>query len=101
MESLAREARAMPNHPESERSVLGAMLRSNEAALLVLESLTEDDFYDPANREVYSAMRALSETGRALDLVTLDAELSSCCSNFCNLCGGLWHLLGHLPYAVG
>ena len=77
MESLAREARAMPNHPESERSVLGAMLRSNEAALLVLESLTEDDFYDPANREVYSAMRALSETGRALDLVTLDAELSS------------------------
>ena len=37
----------MPNHPESERSVLGAMLRSNEAALLVLESLTEDDFYDP------------------------------------------------------
>ena len=42
MESHEREARAMPNHPESERSVLGAMLRSNEAALLVLESLTED-----------------------------------------------------------
>ena len=77
MESFVQEARALPNHPESERSVLGAMLRSNEAALLVFESLAEDDFYDPANREVYSAMRALSETGRALDLVTLDAELSS------------------------
>ncbi len=76
MEAYAREARALPNHPESERSVLGAMLRSNEAALLAIESLSEDDFYDPANREVYSAMRALSETGRAIDLVTLDAELS-------------------------
>ena len=29
------EARAMPCHPESERSVLGAMLRSREAALLM------------------------------------------------------------------
>ena len=76
MEAYAREARALPNHPESERSVLGAMLRSNEAALLAFESLAEEDFYDPANREVYSAMRALSETGRAIDLVTLDAELS-------------------------
>ena len=36
----AQEARALPNHPESERSVLGAMLRSNEAALLAIESLS-------------------------------------------------------------
>ena len=75
MEQFAQEARVLPNHPESERSVLGAMLRSNEAALLAFESLAEEDFYDPANREVYSAMRALSEAGRAIDLVTLDAEL--------------------------
>ena len=61
MEQFAQEARVLPNHPESERSVLGAMLRSNEAALLAFESLAEEDFYDPANREVYSAMRALSE----------------------------------------
>ena len=76
MESFAQEARALPSHPESERSVLGAMLRANEAALLALESLADDDFYDPANREVFSAMRALSESGRAIDLVTLDAELT-------------------------
>ena len=56
--------------------MLGAMLRANEAALLALESLADDDFYDPANREVFSAMRALSESGRAIDLVTLDAELT-------------------------
>ena len=29
----------LPCHPESERSVLGAMLRSREAALLAIETL--------------------------------------------------------------
>ncbi len=75
MEQFVDAARTPPNHLESERGVLGSMLRSGEAALLAFESLTDDDFYDPANREVFSAMRALSESGRGIDLVTLDAEL--------------------------
>ncbi|MDD6884454.1 MAG: replicative DNA helicase [Eubacteriales bacterium] len=69
-------ARIPPNHPESERSVLGAMLRSKEAALLAIESLAEEDFYDPANREVYSAMCYLAAESKPIDLVTLDEELS-------------------------
>ena len=49
--SLPQEGvRVPPNHPESEKSVLGAMLRSREAALLAIETLSPDDFYDPANR---------------------------------------------------
>lgn len=75
--ALAGEtARAMPCHPESERSVLGAMLRSREAALLAVENLKPDDFYDPANREIYSAMQAMSAVSRPIDLVTLDEELT-------------------------
>ena len=35
----ADAARVPPNHPESERGVLGAMLRSREAALLAIETL--------------------------------------------------------------
>lgn len=76
MEAFVNPALTQPNHPESERSVLGSMLRSNEAALLAFESLSDEDFFDPANREVFSAMRALSQAGRAIDLVTLDAELT-------------------------
>ena len=68
--------RVPPNHPESERSVLGAMLRSREAALLAIETLQPEDFYDPANREVYSAMLAMATSSRAIDLVTLDEELT-------------------------
>ena len=68
--------RVPPNHPESERSVLGAMLRSREAALLAIETLQPEDFYDPANREIYSAMLAMATSSRAIDLVTLDEELT-------------------------
>ena len=68
--------RVPPSHPESERSVLGAMLRSREAALLAIETLQPEDFYDPANREVYSAMQTMAMSSRAIDLVTLDEELT-------------------------
>ena len=75
--ALAGEtARAMPCHPESERSVLGAMLRSREAAMLAVENLKPEDFYDPANREIYSAMQSMSAASRPIDLVTLDEELT-------------------------
>ena len=68
--------RIPPNHTESEKSVLGAMIRSREAALLAIETLSPDDFYDPANREVYSAMLSMATASREIDLVTLDEELT-------------------------
>ena len=69
-------ARVPPNHPEAEKGVLGSMLRSRDAALIALESLQAEDFYNPANREIFSAMQAISAGGRPIDLVTLDDELS-------------------------
>ena len=63
-------------HVESERGVLGAMLRSRDAAMLAFESLKASDFYDPTNREIFDAMQALAATAKPLDLVTLDEELS-------------------------
>ena len=68
--------RVPPSHPESERSVLGAMLRSRQAAQLAVERLTPEDFYDPANREIFSAMGAIAGQSRPIDLVTLDEELT-------------------------
>ena len=69
-------ARAMPSHLKSERGVLGAMLRSRQSALLAIESLHPEDFYDPANREIFSAMQSLAATSRPIDLITLDEELT-------------------------
>lgn len=72
----AAQGQSVPCHPESERSVLGCMLRSREAALLAIETLQPEDFYDPANREIYAAMQAIATAARPIDLVTLDEELT-------------------------
>ena len=70
------KARTPPNHPESERSVLGAMIRSRQATQLAVERLNPADFFDPANREIFAAMKDMANESRPVDLVTLDAELT-------------------------
>ena len=68
--------RTPPNHPGAERSVLGAMLRSPQAAQIAAERLSPEDFYDPVNREIFTAMKAMIADARPVDNVTLDEELS-------------------------
>ena len=69
--------RAVPPHSlEAERSVLGAMMQDPAAVMLAMELLTAEDFYAPAHRELFSAMRTLHTSGNPIDLVTADSELS-------------------------
>lgn len=68
--------RIPPHHLDAERSVLGSMLLAREAVLLAQEMLGEDDFYDPAHKEIFSAMCHLANQSRQIDLVTVDEELS-------------------------
>lgn len=63
-------------HYEAEQSVLGAMLRSSAATGAAVERLRPDDFADPANREIFSAMLTLALGNRQVDLVTVDEELT-------------------------
>ncbi|MBR1711180.1 MAG: replicative DNA helicase [Clostridia bacterium] len=65
-----------PSSIDAERSALGAMMRNHETLILGFELLKQDDFYQPAHREIYDAMRALSISGQPCDLVTLSAELA-------------------------
>ncbi|MBQ9010321.1 MAG: replicative DNA helicase, partial [Clostridia bacterium] len=67
--------RVPPSNADAERSVLGSMLRSHEMLTLGFELLKQDDFYQPAHREIFEAMRTLSVTGHPVDLVTLSEEL--------------------------
>ena len=68
--------RVPPNNTEAEKSVLGCMMQDREALSLALELLTADDFYQPANREIFDAMHALNTQGMPVDLVTVDEELT-------------------------
>ncbi|GHU69271.1 replicative DNA helicase [Clostridia bacterium] len=69
-------ARIPPNNQDAERSVLGAMMLDREALTLGQEILRPEAFYQPAHKEIFDAMAALTTAGQPVDLVTLDAELS-------------------------
>lgn len=68
--------RVPPNNLEAERCVLGAIMQDREALSVSMEMVRADDFYHPANREIFDAMHALNAQGMPVDLVTVDEELS-------------------------
>ena len=68
--------RVPPNNADAERSVLGCMMQDREALSMAFELLTADDFYQPANREIFDAMLQLNTQGMPIDLVTVDDELT-------------------------
>ncbi len=65
-----------PNSVEAERSVLGAMLQDAGAVMQAAETLSPDDFYQPAHRELFDCMLGLFRAQSPVDLVTVDSELS-------------------------
>ena len=56
--------RVMPSSIDAEKSVLGAMLLSEDCVLIAVEKLKEEDFYSRDNRRIFAAMVEL--TGRNL-----------------------------------
>lgn len=70
------QGRIPPNSMDAERSVLGAMLQDRNALLLANEALAPEDFYSPAHREIFSAMRQLFNQSQPVDLVTVSNELT-------------------------
>lgn len=64
-----------PYSLDAERSVLGAMLQDSSANSRALELLVAASFHQPAHREIFDVCLSLSLIGRAVDLVTVDAEL--------------------------
>ena len=66
----------LPNDYEAERSCLGCILLSSECAGAVFERIKNKDyFYRPNHQELYESIKALHNTGRAIDTVTLMSEL--------------------------
>ena len=71
-----RAGRVPPNNLDAERSVLGAMMQDHEALSLAIEALRAEDFYHPANRELFDTMHRLQRAGQPVDIVTVDEELT-------------------------
>lgn len=64
-----------PQAQEVEESVLGGMLIEQEAASICLQLLQVDDFYNPANRNVFKVLQELFEKDRPIDIITVENEL--------------------------
>lgn len=60
---------------EAEMSTLGSMLLSERAAEETVTILDEADFYRPAHRLIYKAMRQLIASHKPIDFLTLKEEL--------------------------
>ncbi|MFM7047476.1 MAG: DnaB-like helicase N-terminal domain-containing protein, partial [Actinomycetota bacterium] len=68
--------RIPPHNVDAEASLLGAMMLSDEAISIVLErGLISEDFYKPAHRHIFDAIRSLSIAGEPVDPVTVGEEL--------------------------
>jgi len=67
--------RVPPQNLEAEQSVLGGILIDNQTFHKVIEQLTPDQFYRPANAKIFRAMCELSSKAEPIDVVTLTAKM--------------------------
>ena len=67
--------RALPASADAERAILGAILLDNQAYHQAAEFLLAEDFSLDSHRRIYLRMMELSDTGRAIDFVTLTEQL--------------------------
>ncbi len=67
--------RLPPHNLEAEQSVLGGVLIDNQTFHKVIDSITPDDFYRPANGKIFAAMCELATKSQPIDAVTLPAKL--------------------------
>ena len=69
------EERIPPQNLDAEKSVLGAVMLSNDALMDVMEVVRPDDFYNNNNKEIFSAVCKLNQEGSPVDTITVSEEL--------------------------
>jgi replicative DNA helicase len=65
----------MPQAPEMEKAVLGALMIDKDAYLEVCELLRPESFYEPRNQMVYDAIVRLSAEESPVDVLTVTDKL--------------------------
>ncbi|MFD2613561.1 replicative DNA helicase [Paenibacillus gansuensis] len=82
----------LPRNLEAERSVLGAIILEPKCYDIVADMLSGEEFTDPANQEIYQAMKSISAGGEPVDIVLLATKLSK--SYAFSEIGGIGYLTG-------
>lgn len=79
-----------PQAPEMEQAVLGAVLLEQQAIHTVEPILQPDDFYIPANREIFRAVMNLCYNKNPVDMLTVTEELKR--TGKLDECGGILYI---------
>ncbi len=67
--------RVLPHSIEAEQSVIGSMIMDSQAIVVASEIISGDDFYNKQFGVVFDTMVELHESGKPVDLVTLQNSL--------------------------
>lgn len=68
---------AMPYNLEAEQSMLGCIMIDNELAAEVLGALNENDFYAESHKHIITAIKAVYNARKPIDLVTVLDKLEA------------------------
>ncbi len=80
-----------PQDLESEQSLLGAMMLSQDAIALTIGKINANHFYKSAHSAIFSAIVSLFQKGEPIDLITVTNELKK--ENKLNEVGGRSYLV--------
>jgi replicative DNA helicase len=68
--------RQMPQSPDAERAVLGAILINNHAFYRIIGTIDTEDFFRDAHRTIFATMRRMAERSQEIEALTLKEELA-------------------------
>ncbi len=68
--------RPMPQSPDAERAILGAILINNNAFYRVIGIIDTDDFFKDANRTIFGVIRSMAERSQEIEPLTVKEELA-------------------------
>jgi replicative DNA helicase len=72
---MTQKEPGLPQSPNSERSLIGALLMDPSMLASVQQFISADDFALDSNRQIFSTMLEMDQAGTPIDLVTLTYEL--------------------------
>ena len=72
---MSTQQKIQPQDLESEKSLLGAMMLSQDAVALVIGKVNQDSFYKPSHGLIFQAIIDLFNKHEPVDLVTVSNEL--------------------------
>lgn len=66
-----------PHNDDAERATIGAVLLNADSVNDIIYFIRASDFYKTAHQKIFQAILTLSNTGQAIDLITLVEQLKS------------------------